>query len=84
MKIIKLQAENIKKLRAIEISPDGPVVKITGKNAAGKSTVLDSISWALGIQARFARSPEQRPTDRRANWYADPRLDGTARSTGGQ
>jgi hypothetical protein len=32
MKIIKLKAENIKKLIAIEITPQGNVVKITGKN----------------------------------------------------
>lgn len=62
MRIIKLQAENVKKLRAIEITPDGPIVKISGKNAAGKSTVLDSITWALGgtkaVQAQPIREGE--------------------------
>ena len=48
MKIVKLAAENVKKLRAVEITPDGPVVQITGPNGAGKSSVLDSIWWALG------------------------------------
>ena len=47
MKIINLQAENIKRLIAIEIATDGNVVEITGKNEAGKSSVLDAIWWAL-------------------------------------
>jgi DNA repair exonuclease SbcCD ATPase subunit len=46
-KIIKLTAENIKKLRAVEITPDGDVVKISGANSAGKTSVLDSILFAL-------------------------------------
>jgi DNA repair exonuclease SbcCD ATPase subunit len=47
MKIVRLTAENVKKLRAIEIKPDGSVVQITGKNGSGKSSVLDSIFYAL-------------------------------------
>lgn len=48
MKIVKLKAENIKRLTAIEITPEGNVVTIGGKNGAGKSSVLDSIAYALG------------------------------------
>lgn len=47
MKILKLVAENFKKLSAVEITPDGNVVVISGKNAAGKSSVLDAIEAAL-------------------------------------
>lgn len=47
MKIIKLQAENFKRLQAVEITPEGNTVLITGKNGAGKSSVLDSIVAAL-------------------------------------
>lgn len=47
MKIINLQAENIKRITAVEITPDGNMVQITGKNGAGKSSVLDSIWYAL-------------------------------------
>ncbi|MBT9168578.1 MAG: DNA replication and repair protein RecF [Syntrophomonadaceae bacterium] len=48
MKIIKLQAENIKRLKAVEITPKGDMVIISGKNGHGKSSVLDSIWFALG------------------------------------
>ncbi len=47
MKIIELRAENIKKIRAIEIKPKESTVVISGKNGAGKSSVLDSIWYAL-------------------------------------
>lgn len=46
-KIVSLKAENFKKLKAVEITPDGSTVVITGKNGAGKSSVLDSIMAAL-------------------------------------
>lgn len=57
MKIIALQAENIKKLVAIEIRPDGNLVQITGKNGAGKSSVLDSLWWALSGAANIQGNP---------------------------
>src|SRR3990172_5003945 len=57
MKIIRLKAENIKKLVAVEITPAGNVVRITGKNAAGKTSVLDSIFWALGGQQNISEQP---------------------------
>jgi hypothetical protein len=47
MKIIELKAENIKKLKAIEIKPEENTVIISGKNGAGKSSVLDSIWFAF-------------------------------------
>ncbi len=43
MKIIKLTAENFMKLVAVEISPEGNAILITGKNAAGKSSVFEAI-----------------------------------------
>lgn len=47
MKIIKLIAENIKRLKAIEVTPDGNVVKISGRNRQGKTSLLDAILWAF-------------------------------------
>lgn len=48
LKIIRLIAENVKKLRAIQITPEGHIVQISGPNAAGKTSVLDAIWYALG------------------------------------
>lgn len=48
MKIIELRAENVKALKAISIRPDSDIVTISGKNGAGKSSVLDAIWYALG------------------------------------
>jgi len=47
MKIVRFSAENFKKLKVVEIKPDGHVVEITGPNGSGKSSVLDAILAAL-------------------------------------
>ena len=47
MKILALQAENFKKIRVIEIRPDGNMAMITGRNGQGKTSVLDAIWFAL-------------------------------------
>jgi len=47
MKIIKMTSENVMKLKAVEIEPDGNVIIIEGKNGAGKTSILDSIYMAL-------------------------------------
>lgn len=47
MKIISLQVENVKRVKAVRVIPGGNVVLVTGKNGAGKSSVLDSIMYAL-------------------------------------
>jgi hypothetical protein len=47
-KIIRLQAENVKRLNVVEIKPDGDVVTISGRNGQGKTSVLDAIAYALG------------------------------------
>jgi len=47
MKIVSLVAENVKRLTCVEITPEGNVVQITGRNGQGKTSVLDSIWWAL-------------------------------------
>ena len=53
MKIISLQAENFKRLVAVEIYPDGALVQITGRNGQGKTSILDAI-WAALAGASVA------------------------------
>lgn len=48
MKIIELQAEAFKRLRAVQIAPTSNIVEITGDNGEGKSSTLDAIWAALG------------------------------------
>jgi len=57
MKIVKLTAENLKKLRAVEITPQGDIVTISGRNSQGKTSVLDSIYWALAGTASVQGQP---------------------------
>lgn len=47
-RIIKLEATNFKRLRAVEITPAGDLVVIGGRNGQGKTSVLDAITAALG------------------------------------
>lgn len=57
MKIVSLSAENFKRLRAVEIRPDGHMVQIVGKNGAGKTSVLDAIWAALAGAAAVPAVP---------------------------
>lgn len=57
-KIINLQATNFKRLKAVEVAPDGNIVTISGKNGQGKSSVLDAITAALaGTDKRTTPKP---------------------------
>lgn len=49
IKINKLEIENVKRIKAVKIEPtkDGLTI-IGGKNNQGKTSVIDSIAWALG------------------------------------
>jgi hypothetical protein len=49
VKIASLELENVKRVRAVELTPteDGLTV-IGGRNRQGKTSVLDAIAWALG------------------------------------
>jgi hypothetical protein len=48
MKIISLTSENVKRIKAVHITPTRALVVIGGRNGQGKSSALDSIEYALG------------------------------------
>lgn len=70
MRIIELRASNVKRIKAVTIRPDGDLVEITGKNGAGKSSVLDAIWFALA----GTRSHQSQPVRQGAK-EAEIRLD---------
>lgn len=47
-RIAEYYAENFKRLKLVQIEPKGRVVKITGRNGQGKTSVLDVIPFVLG------------------------------------
>ena len=57
MKIVELRATNIKRLRAVQIKPDGSLVVIGGNNGQGKTSVLDSIMYALAGKREICDKP---------------------------
>jgi len=64
MKIVRLTAENIKRIKAVEITPDGNLVVIGGRNAQGKTSVLDSITYALAGASSHPAQPIRNGEDK--------------------
>lgn len=56
--IIGLEIQNVKRLKAVSIKPDGsPTVIIGGQNGAGKTSVLDSIFYVLAGKSALCKKP---------------------------
>lgn len=64
LKIVRLEAENIKRIQAVQIKPDGNVVEITGRNGQGKSSILDSIWWCLSGRSAIQSAPIRKGADK--------------------
>lgn len=60
VKIVSLEAENVKRIKAVRIEPEeNGLTVIGGRNGQGKTSVLDAIAWALGGD-RYRPSAAQR------------------------
>ena len=59
LRVVKLVAENVKGLKAVEITPDENFQVISGKNGQGKTSVLDVIWLALagGVASKGTARP---------------------------
>ena len=57
MRILNLRSENIKGIKVIDITPEGNMVIISGKNGAGKTSALDSIWMAAKWKAGSKETP---------------------------
>jgi DNA repair exonuclease SbcCD ATPase subunit len=62
-RIVQLTAANVKRLKAISITPQTNVVRITGRNGQGKTSVLDSIAMALGGGNEIPTKPIRQGAD---------------------
>lgn len=60
MKINSLELENVKRIKAVKITPaENGITVIGGNNGQGKTSVLDAIAWVLGGD-RFRPSDPER------------------------
>jgi DNA repair exonuclease SbcCD ATPase subunit len=61
MKVIGLKAENIKRLKAVNVDfGEGNLFKITGRNGAGKSSLMDCIEMAICGKSSVPDEPIRR------------------------
>lgn len=56
-RLIELRAENVKRLKAVRIKPDGNLFVVAGMNMQGKSTVLDCVEYGCGGQKGICDKP---------------------------
>lgn len=61
--ILELRTKNVKRIVAVEITPEGEVVIIGGNNGQGKSSTLDSIVYGLKGKRSFPDEVVRRGTD---------------------
>lgn len=60
IKINKLEIENVKRIKAVKIEPTANGLTIVGgNNNQGKTSVLDSITWALGGEKYKPSKPQR-------------------------
>lgn len=48
LRVLGLQVENFKRIKALQIIPKGDLVQITGRNAQGKTSAIDALWVTLG------------------------------------
>lgn len=80
--IVRFKSENFMKLKAVEIKPDGDLVQITGKNAAGKTCVLMGIATTLSGKLRgLLKKPIRDGEERAVNIVETEKITATCTFT---
>jgi hypothetical protein len=59
IKISRFEADNFKRLRHVELTPDGTMQVISGRNAQGKTSVLDA--WVMALQYATGKKVNFKP-----------------------
>lgn len=62
-KILHLKAENIQRIKVVEITPNGNLVVVGGNNGNGKTSLLDSIKMVLGGKRNLSDKPVREGAD---------------------
>ena len=62
--IVRLEAANVKRLKAVRVTPTGALVVVAGRNAQGKSSVLDSVMYALAGKRAIPDRPVRDGADK--------------------
>ena len=76
IKINKLEIENVKRIKAVKIEPTANGLTIVGgNNNQGKTSVLDSIAWALGGEKYRGKKGQEQfsegyGSERKQRWTA--------------
>ena len=63
-RIVRLQSTNVKRIKAVTITPEGNVVTIGGRNDQGKTSVLDSIQMCLAGAGTICDKPLRTGADK--------------------
>ncbi len=72
VKISALELENVKRIKAIQLAPtENGLTVIGGRNAQGKSSVLDAIAWALGGNKMKPEAPNRDGADTPASIHVE-------------
>jgi predicted ATP-dependent endonuclease of OLD family len=69
-RLVEVRAENFKKLKAVAVKVDGTLLKISGRNEQGKSSLLDAVAAAIGGKDAFPEQPV-RKGEKEAEIYLD-------------
>jgi len=56
--IIGLLVENVKKIKLVNLSPDGKTMLITGANQQGKTSLVDALWWSVGGKNAMRKTDE--------------------------